>query len=380
MELKTFIIEQWLNPMDSKAKHNLGSSCVKAITMDELFRVTEQDEEAFLKELSTMSLHYHHGDSTGSPRVKKAVCGLYPKADIKPEHVMMVHGGTGANDIVISGLLEHGDNIVVIKPTYQQQYDIPKSMGIETRELQLKEEEEYILNMDELRKVVDKNTKLIALSNPNNPTGATLYDAELKELVEIAKSVDAYILCDEIYRGMDEEYMPSILDYGYDKSIAISSLSKMFSMAGTRIGWIVTKDEYAYKNFENRRSYNTICCGIIDEIVASIAIENYEKLWARARKILSRNKKIVYDWIKEQPHLSVHGDAKGTTCLVRYDYDIESTELAVDAMETDKVLFCHGACFEMPGYIRLGYGGFGDETKLREALAALGEYLKKLEK
>ncbi|NCB41153.1 MAG: aminotransferase class I/II-fold pyridoxal phosphate-dependent enzyme [Clostridia bacterium] len=380
MELKSFLIEQWLNPMDSKAKHNLGSSCVKALTMDELFRVTGQDEEVFLKDLSTMSLHYHHGDSTGSPRVKKAVCGLYPKADIKPEHVMMVHGGTGANDIVIMGLLEQGDNIVVVKPTYQQQYDIPKSMGIETRELDLKEEEEYILNMDELRKVVDKNTKIIALSNPNNPTGATMYDAKLKELVEIAKSVDAYILCDEIYRGLDENYMPSILDYGYDKAIAISSLSKMFSMAGTRIGWIVTKDEYAYKNFENRRSYNTICCGIIDEIVGAIAMENYEKMWARARAILSRNKKIVYEWINAHPHLTVHGDAMGTTCMVRYDYDIDSTDLAVDAMETDKVLFCHGACFEMPGYIRLGYGGFGDEQKLRDALEALGNYLKKYDK
>ncbi|MDD2295381.1 MAG: aminotransferase class I/II-fold pyridoxal phosphate-dependent enzyme [Eubacteriales bacterium] len=379
MELKDFLIEQWLNPMDSKAKHNLGSSCVKAMTMDELFRVTGQDEEAFLKEMSTMSLHYHHGDSTGSPRVKKAVCGLYPKGNVKPEHVMMVHGGTGANDIVICGLMEHGDNIVVVKPTYQQQYDIPKSLGMETRELMLKEEEDYILNMDDLREMVDKNTKLIALSNPNNPTGQTLYDKELKELVEIAKSVDAYILCDEIYRGMDEEYMPSIMDYGYDKCISISSMSKMFSMAGTRIGWIVAKDEYAYRNFENRRSYNTICCGIMDENVASVALENYEKVWARARSILVPNKKIVYDWINAHPHLHVRGDAKGTTCLVRYDYDIESTALAVDAMETAQILFCHGACFEMPGYIRIGYGAFGDPQKLREALAALGEYLKKYE-
>ena len=109
-------------------------------------------------------------------------------------------------------------------------------------------------------------------------------------------------------------------------------------------------------------------------------MENYEKIWARARGILSRNKKIVYDWINAHPHLTVHGDAKGTTCLVRYDYDIESTALAVDAMETDQVLFCHGACFEMPGYIRLGYGGFGDEQKLRDALAALGKYLEKYDK
>lgn len=379
MILADFLVEQWLNPMDSKAKHNLGTSCVKAMTMDELFRVTGQDEEAFLKDMATMSLHYHHGDSTGSPRVKKAVAGTYPKANIGPEHVMMVHGGTGANDIVTMGLLEHGDNVVVVKPTYQQHYDIPLSMGIETRIVQLKEDEDYVLNMDVLRATVDENTKLISLSNPNNPTGATLYEDGLRELIDIAKSVDAYILCDEIYRGMDETYMPSILDFGYDKAISVSSMSKMFSMAGTRIGWIATKDEYAYRNFENRRSYNTICCGIIDEIVASVALENYEKVWARARGILAPNKKIVQDWVKTQPHLSLRGDAKGTTCLVRYDYDIDSTALAVDAMEKAKILVCHGACFDEPNAFRLGYGGYTDPEKLKESLDALAEYLKTLE-
>lgn len=380
MILADFLVEQWLNPMDSKAEHNFGTSCVKAMTMDELFRVTGQDEEAFLKEMSTMSLHYHHGDSTGSPRIKQAVAGIYPKAGVSPEHVMMVHGGTGANDIVIMGLLEAGDNIVVVKPTYQQHYDIPKSMGVETRIVQLQEEDDYLLNMETLRKTVDKNTKLIALSNPNNPTGATLYEDGLQELIDIAKSVDAYILCDEIYRGMDETYMPSILDFGYDKAISVSSMSKMFSMAGTRIGWIVTKDAYAYRNFENRRSYNTICCGIIDEIVASVALENYEKVWARARGILAPNKKIVCDWVKTQPHLRLRGDAKGTTCLLRYDYDMTSTEMALDAMDKAKILLCHGACFDEEPAFRLGYGGFTDTEQLKTSLKALDAYLKTLEK
>lgn len=379
MILADFLVEQWLNPMDSKAEHNLGTSCVRAMTMDELFRVTNQDEDAFLEEMRTMSLHYHHGDSTGSPRIKKAVAGIYPRSNVSPDHVMMVHGGTGANDIVIMGLLEKGDNIVVVKPTYQQHYDIPKSIGIETRIVQLKEEDDYLLNMDTLRKTVDKNTKLIALSNPNNPTGATLYEEDLRELVEIAKSVDAYILCDEIYRGLDETYMPSILDYGYDKAISVSSMSKMFSMAGTRIGWIVTRDEAAYRNFENRRSYNTICCGIVDEVISSIALENYEKVWERARNILLPNKEIVYNWVKTQPHLSLRGDAKGTTCLVRYDYNISSTELAVDAMEKAKILVCHGACFDEEPAFRIGYGGYTDQDKLRASLDAFSSYLKTLE-
>lgn len=194
MKLAWFGVEEWLNPMDSLAKINLGSSCVKAFTMDELFKVTGQDEQEFLKDMETMSLHYHHGDATGSPRVKAAVAGIYPKGDVTPDDVMMVHGGTGANDIVIMGLLEPGDNHVVVKPSYQQHYDISKSIGIETRIVQLKEEEDYKLDFDALRAACDENTKLITLTNPNNPIGITLYEDGLAKIVEIAKEFDAYIL------------------------------------------------------------------------------------------------------------------------------------------------------------------------------------------
>ena len=381
MKLAWFGVEEWLNPMDSLAKINLGSSCVKAFTMDELFKVTGQDEQEFLKDMETMSLHYHHGDATGSPRVKAAVAGIYPKSDVTPDHVMMVHGGTGANDIVIMGLLEPGDNHVVIKPSYQQHYDISKSIGIETRIVQLKEEEDYKLDFDALRAACDKNTKLITLTNPNNPIGITLYEDGLAKIVEIAKEFDAYILCDEMYRGMDETYMPSIMDFGYDKAISVSSLSKRFSMAGTRIGWIICKDKEVYEEFKTRRSYNTICCGIIDEVVASVALENYEKVWARARGILAPNKKIVEDWVKTQPHLSLKGDPKGTTCLIKYDYDVDSETLAKDAMEDPrKILFVPGDYFDMPGTIRVGYGAFGDTETLKAGLEAFGEYLKKWEK
>lgn len=96
MKLAWFGVEEWLNPMDSLAKINLGSSCVKAFTMDELFKVTGQDEQEFLKDMETMSLHYHHGDATGSPRVKAAVAGIYPKGGRYACDVMMVHGRNGS--------------------------------------------------------------------------------------------------------------------------------------------------------------------------------------------------------------------------------------------------------------------------------------------
>ena len=131
---------------------------------------------------------------------------------------------------------------------------------------------------------------------------------------------------------LDENYMPSILDYGYHKAISISSMSKMYSMAGTRIGWIVCRDHEMYEVMKTRRSYNTICCGIWDEIIASIALEHYQALWARARSILEPNRKIVEDWVASQPHLHLRAKAMGTTCLIDYDYDVDSETLAKDCL------------------------------------------------
>ena len=366
--------------MDSLAKYNLGSSCVSAFNMKELFECTGQDLDAFLEEMRTFSLHYHHGDATGSPRVKAAVTGIYPKADLTPEEVMMVIGGTGANDLAITSVLEHGDNCVVIKPSYQQHYDIPKGLGIETRIVQLKAEDDYVLNFDELAKACDANTKAIILTNPNNPIGITLYEEGLKKLIAIAEKNDSWIICDEMYRGVDETYMPSILDYGYKKAMSVSSMSKMFSMAGTRIGWIICRDPEMYEVIKTRRSYNTICCGIFDELVSSIALENYEKVWARARKILIPNREIVKKWVEKQPHLKMIAEPKGTTCLIDYDYDIDSETMAKDAMAKDAILIVPGDYFDMPKTFRIGYGAFRDTAKLEESLEALGNYLKTLEK
>ena len=170
MKLAWFGVEEWLNPMDSLARINLGSSCVSALRMDELFDLTGEDLDAFLNEMRTMSLHYHHGDATGSPRIKAAVAGIYPKGNVKPEEVMITHGGTGANDLVLMSVLEPGDNCVVIKPSYQQHYDIPKGSGIETRVVQLKAEDNYQLDFDALDKACDANTKMIVLTNPNTPS------------------------------------------------------------------------------------------------------------------------------------------------------------------------------------------------------------------
>ena len=124
MKIDKFKVEYWLNPLDDKAKYNLGSSCCKPVTVDEMLEMTHTDKEAFFKELSAMSLHY--GYFTGMPRLKEAIAGLYTDV-VTPEMVLCVHGGTGANAIVCYTLCEPGDNIVSILPNYQQYYSISRN-------------------------------------------------------------------------------------------------------------------------------------------------------------------------------------------------------------------------------------------------------------
>lgn len=374
MRIADFTLEKWLNPKDETAKYNLGASCVKAFQVGEFLEfIGENPERFFAGEVRGMSLHY--GFFFGMPRLLSAISAMY--RDVTPGQVLTVHGGTGANNLVLTELLEPGDNVVAFLPNYQQHSSTPESLGIEVRSLRLRSERQYLPDLDELRRVVDGKTRLITLSNPNNPTGAFIREPMLREIAEIARGVGAYILCDEIYRGLADEYMASIVDVS-NKGIVSSSMSKVFSMAGTRVGWIITKDPEAYARFENRRSYDTICCGPFDELMAAKCLEHAEKVLARSREIVRVNKKIFDEWIARQPGLHCEYDSFGTTVFITYDYDVSATDLCTDIFETTGVSLCHGDCFDVPKSFRLGYG-FGMPDHFRNGLEALGEYFGRLD-
>ncbi|MDI2586235.1 aminotransferase class I/II-fold pyridoxal phosphate-dependent enzyme [Psychrobacillus sp. NEAU-3TGS] len=372
MYIKDFKLEKWLNPIVEDAKYNLGSSCVKAFTVEELFEFIGKDVNEFTKELQKMSLHYGH--FFGFERLLIAISKMYK--DVTKDMILTVHGGTGANNLVITELVEPMDNVIALVPNYQQHYSIPESLGAEVRYLELKEGNGYLPDLNELRSLVDQNTKMITLSNPNNPTGAFIEAEMLKEICKIAESVDAYVLCDEIYRGLNEGYMTSIIEL-YQKGIVTSSTSKVFSMAGTRVGWIVTRDKETYDRLENRRSYDTICNGVFDELITAIAFEHFEKILERNREIVSESKVIVDKWLETQPYLSANYEQCGTTIFVKYDFDIPSDVLCKDILEKASVALCHGDCFEIPHSFRIGYA-FGDPKTLETGLEVLGEYFANL--
>ena len=340
------------------------------MTMEELFEVTGENMDNFLEELKKMNLGYPF--FSGTPRLRKAVAGLY--RNVSPEDVVLVHGGTGANSTVVYTLIESSDNVISIMPNYQQYYSLPRSIGAEVRTVDLVPEKGYKLDLAQVRALADNNTKAIMLTNPNNPTGSLLEREEMEELVSIAKSVDAWIVCDEMYRGMKEEYMPSMADI-YDKAIVTCSSSKMFSMAGLRCGWIVCKDEALRHELFNRRSYDSICGGVFDEWLFAIALEHADKILERSRKIVSHNKAIVDKWLDGHPYLHQYADAYGTTYLIHYDLDVPAEKFCDDLLDRKGVLVCHGDCFYLPHTFRLS---LSHAEQLEKGLALIDEYLEEL--
>lgn len=370
MKIKPFKVEEWMNEYETQAKYNIAETCVYSISLEELFELLNADLNEFLRNFASRRLTY--GDIVGQPELLEGISKLYSKMDAK--NIITTHGGAGANSLVISTIVGKGDHVVSVMPTYQQLYSIPESLGAEVDILKLKTEDGYLPNLDELRKLVKSDTKLICINNPNNPTGALMSDEILNEIVEIAREADAYLLCDEVYRHLnqDDVYIESIADL-YEKGISVSSMSKVFSLAGLRLGWIATRDDELKREVLSHRDYNTISCGLFDEEVAAIALANKEKVLDRSRGLIRKNLAILDEWVKGQEHISYVKPSAGTITLLHYDLDIDSYSFCMELINEKGVLLTPGECFEEPKTLRIGYASDTDE--LIEGLEKLGEYI-----
>lgn len=370
MKIKPFAVEEWMNAWEVGARYNIAETCVDSISMNELFELTGEDRAQFLDSLCRRRLTY--GDIEGLPEFREGICGLY--RTLSPENIVPTHGAAGANHHVFYSLISPGDRVVSIMPTYQQLYSIPESFGADVRILRLNKENAYLPDLDELRSLVTPGTKMICINNPNNPTGALMSEELINGIVDIARSVGAWILCDEVYRHLSQEdgWSPSIADL-YEKGISVSSMSKVFSLAGLRLGWIATRDTEVIRACMSHRDYDLISCGIFDEMLAAVALRHSDKLLERSKKIVRENLAILDEWVNSEPHVSYVKPKAGTTALVYYDLDIPSYTFCEEMYHKTGAFVTPGDCFEMPYSMRIGYA-YGKQA-LIDGLRAISEYI-----
>lgn len=370
MNIKPFAVEEWMNAYEGGAKYNIAETCVDSISLNELMELTGTDKQSFLDALCRQRLTY--GDIEGFPAFKQGICGLY--RTLAPEEIVTTHGAAGANHHVFYSLVNPGDRVISIMPTYQQLYSIPEGYGAHMQMLHLTPENGYLPDLNQLRELATPDTKLICINNPNNPTGALMPTPYLEEIVKIARSVDAYILCDEVYRHLTQtdEWCPSIVDL-YEKGISVSSMSKVFSLAGLRLGWIASHDRDFIRACYSHRDYNLVSCGMFDEQIAALALTHSDALLARNRNIVRRNLAILDEWVHSEPRVRYMKPQAGTTALVFYDLPIPSYAFCEQMYHQTGAFVTPGDCFEEPFSMRIGYAC--DTETLKNGLAAVSAFI-----
>ncbi len=372
MKIRDFGVEMWMNAYENDCTYNLAETCVESLTVGELLDLAGCREQA-VADLLNMKLTY--GAIEGSERLRALIAGLYEKQG--PENIVTTHGAIGANHLVIETLVEPGDEVISVLPTYQQHYSIPEAFGAKVRILPLRAENGFLPDMDELKSLVTNHTKLICINNPNNPAGSLMDDALLQKIVDTARAAGAWLLCDEVYRGLTHEgeaFGTSIADL-YEKGISTGSMSKTFSLAGLRLGWIAAP-RILLEQILRHRDYNTISCGGIDEYLAAVALSCKDAIAARSRAIVTGNLTVLEQWLDGQPKLSFVKPKAGTTAFLKMEFDMKSADFCLGLLRETGVLLVPGSVMDREGYLRIGYAN--TPAVIRQGLEKMGEYLAKL--
>ncbi|MGO0078171.1 aminotransferase [Streptococcus suis] len=372
MKLPRFGVEEWLNVHENSAIYDIAGVSISSLTLEELFALSGTNPEDFYEKLQGTKLNY--GWIEGSPAFKEAVSQLYEQ--VSPEQILQTNGATGANLLVLYSLIEPGDRVISLYPSYQQLYDIPKSLGAEVDLWQIEEENGWLPDLVKLRQLIRPNTKMICINNANNPTGAVMDRTYLEELVEIAGEVGAYILSDEVYRSFSELDVPSIIDV-YDKGIAVNSLSKTYSLPGIRVGWVAANHQVT-DILRDYRDYTMICAGVFDDMVAQLALASRKEILKRNRRILEGNLAILDQWIEKEPLVSYIRPAVVSTSFVKIAVDMPVEDFCLQLLQEHGVLLVPGNRFERDGYVRLGFAC--EKETLIKGLEKLSQFLRRFDK
>lgn len=349
MRIDTFKLEDWMNRFCPTAKYDLTTTCISPLSIRELITMC-----GIKSQLEIFDTKLSYGEIHGSPRLKIAIQSLYETQNLS--NITVTHGAIGANQLVFESILEKGDDVLVVVPTYQQHYSIPKALGANVNLLFLKEENKWLPNLKELESKLTRRTKLICLNNPNNPTGSVIPNEMLERIVEIAKNNNSWILSDEVYRGLNHTgnpYSKSVADI-YEKGISVGSMSKTYSLPGLRVGWICAREDLIAE-VNKHREYNTISVSLLDDYFSAIALENRNIIEKRNFEIINQGLNILNEWSNEEIFIKIIPPQGGTTVLARYKKDISSKILCRELHTKTGVAILPGETMEMEGFVRIGF-------------------------
>ena len=347
-----FQLERIMSKWENVVQYNLSESGVHPLSLVEL----AEDNPDFIEGLIKTSLNY--AQANGIEELRQNISNLYPGST--SENVIVTTGAAQANFTAILTTLDPGDEIVVMLPNYMQIYGIARNYRLDVKTFSLREELKWSVDPDEIKASVSDKTRLIAVCNPNNPTGHIMTGEEMDAVIEAARRSGAWLLADEVYAGAEhkrEEQTPSFWGR-YERVIAVNSLSKAYALPGLRIGWVVSPPELVEEIWA-RQDYITISNTILANKIAAYALspEIRPKLIERTRQYVRNGYQNLERWINAHPdQLSVIPPEAAAIAFVRYEADINSSELVDRLVREHDTYIVPGDHFGLDRHLRISYG------------------------
>lgn len=341
MKIEDFLTEQWMNEYESKAVYNLTDTSCKAMDWSELYALAKED-------LKDVKLDY--GSIPGDPGLRREVLSLYQ--DQREETLTFSQGALNGAELVMKMLLKPGDHVITLTPGYQQYASLPKWLGCTVSKIAL-DEKDWSFSLEDFAGAIRPETRLFVFANPSNPTGTYLKKEQLEALCALCRKHNIWILCDEVYRFPSPD-SPSVSDL-YEKGVSVSSLSKLFGLAGLRLGWIKGNPE-VIRAVDVYRDYSFISTGPLIDTLACAALKNKEKLMERSLAVIEANKKTIAAFLNKSAWFDCILPERGTVAFLHYRAPAGSEELARMLLDQEGIFFVPGSCFGKENYLRLGLG------------------------
>ncbi|AUD03698.1 aminotransferase class I/II-fold pyridoxal phosphate-dependent enzyme [Spirosoma pollinicola] len=329
----------------STIQYNLAESSVRDSKLNEL-------------NLNLGELLLCYGHHRGHPDLLDCIAS--ESAVLTPADVLVCSGAATALFIIATTLLSENDHMVVVRPNYATNLETPRAINCEMSLIDLTFEEQFVLNVDQVRQAIRPNTRLISITNPHNPTGTIVPETTLNELVALAEAHNCYLLVDETYRYLN--FQTPRIPYLAEKSrnvISVSSLSKAFGVPGIRIGWIICLDTSLMHRFLAAKEQIMITNSVVDEQIAVHILQNQASRLAEAHRHIRTNFAITKQFFAQTRYLDWVEPTAGVVCFPRLKagYTLDTDTFYPSLFATYQTIVGPGHWFEQDKiYMRIGFG------------------------
>ncbi|KAF2651778.1 PLP-dependent transferase [Lophiostoma macrostomum CBS 122681] len=389
VKIQTFAVESWMDKYENDCKYNIAETCCASISIDQLQELSEDKDRTALNTSKALT----YGAIRGSDALRSNLARLYSAkgTPLPQDNILTTTGAIQANYLVAYALVNPGDHVICHYPTYQSLYEVPKQLGASVDLWHAKPEDNWMPSIDDLKSLIKPTTTLLIINNPNNPTGAILKRPLLQQIIDIAAEHNITILSDEVYRPifhsinpLDSGFPPSLVSMGYPKAIVTGSMSKAYSLAGIRVGWIACRDSTIIEKIAEARHYTMISVSQLDEQVAAYALHQntVHGLLARNIQLAKANLALLERFVlKNDDACEWVKPLAGTTAFVKFHRDgkaVDSVDFCKQLLEKTGVLFVPGSeCFgeEFKGYVRIGF--VNHTEKIKEGLDAATKFVRR---